>query len=226
MVKDDNKEAYFNLFVFGYVVVSVLFLSTVLSTFFFIDFTKAPLVSLVLMIIGALIIVGGYITGGVFLWKLIKRKFSKRPIDWIIIILISLFIFVSLVVAALITKFSPQELSFNILDKMIQTSWIVFGVSITIYAVVIGFVSSSSTDKAKQMYSDFSTTLYPILCVLVPLVASTIMLYCFYEKCMHMTTNISYIAFIASVICSPYCLLLCIHFLSRITKDKIENKSN
>ena len=116
MVKDDNKEAYFDLFVFGYVVVSVLFLSTVLSTFFFINFTKAPLVSLVLMIIGALIIVGGYITGGVFLWKLIKRKFSKRPIDWIIIILISLFIFVSLVVVTLITKFSPQELSFNALD--------------------------------------------------------------------------------------------------------------
>ena len=219
MVKSKRGINY-QLLVFSYTIVTVLVFSIMFSLLLFADFSKASLLSIILIVSGYILFIVGFIMGSILFWKFIGKRLEKGLVDWVIIFLIALFVALSLIVSALTTKFSSNELSFDKLDNMIQITWVVFGVSIALYTIIIGFISSSSGDLAKKLFSDFSISLYPIYCASVPLVISTIMIYCFYEKCIVITTTMAYVSFIVGVLCAPYCLLLCTHFLSNTIKNK------
>ena len=219
MISNEGNNKYRH-FVLAYTVITILVFSSISSAFFFTDFSKAKPLGIVLIIIGALLFTCGYIIGSVLLWKYFKKKLNKDLIDWVIVVLISSFISLSLIVAALTTKFSSNELSFDKLDRMTQITWVVFGVSITLYSIIIGFISSSNGNSMKSLLSDFTFSLYPVFCTLVPLIISTIMVYCFYDNNILMTTTLSHVSFVAGIFNAPYCLLLSIHFLSKTMKTK------
>ena len=221
--KPKNPKNY-TFLVFIYIGITIFIFSLFLSMIFSIDFKNAKPLGVVLIVIGLVgLFVGAVVLGYVF-WDLINFVYGKGLADLVSIILISLYVFVSLLLGMLITKFSTGELVFDKLNSMIQITWAVFGISITIYTVMVGFLSSLNKEKRKVVFDDYLISLYPVMVSSVSIVISSILLYCFFDKCSPFTNTMTNVSFIAAVLSVPYYLLSCLHLYRKITtinqKDK------
>ena len=212
--KKDKKIDYVSL-VFVYVLsLSIMLVSSAFTVVLAIKEGRLNEKTLTLWIVGSALLITAAIIFGVVIWKKLVKYYGDQ-FDPISILLITGYVLSSLVVAAFVTIYSSNNLTFELADRMVQLSWIVFGISNALYLAGIGSVFSKQSEQLKPFLSNYSIYLYPMVVMAAALVATSISLYCFYDSIKGVTGTLIYISFIASIMTVPYYLLLCFYLLKK-----------
>lgn len=218
----DSKN--YSFLVFVYICIAIFVFSLFLSMLFSIDFNNAKTISVVFIIIGLMCLPVGAVFLGYLFWVIINSVYGKGVADLVSITLTSLYIFISLLLGILITKFSIGESTFDKLNSIMQITWAVFGISITIYTVMVGFLSSLDKEKRRTVFEDYLMSLYPVMISSVSIMISSIILYCFFDNCLQFANTMVNVSFISSVISVPYYLMSCLHLYRKISTMQQEDK--
>ena len=221
-VKGNKRKLDYSTYILNYVLIlSLLYVSAAFTIVLAIKNNNLTDLKLVYWIIGsALLIIVGVIISAVVWSDLFK--YYRDKVDVVSIVLILAYLLISLSVSALVTIFSPSTLSFDMAERMTQISWIVFGISNALFLAGVSFVVSRIKEKNKQVLSNYSIYLYPMLAMSVVLVMSSIVLYCFYDNAKSVSDTLVYVSFITSILTVPYYLLLCFYLSNKNSKEKCE----
>ena len=176
-----------------------------------------PVLIILSCVIGALILAAAII----LLFKVIKKKYNLQSADGVMVFLITIYIGLSLTIVSLITLFSKQEPNFESIEKMVQISWTIFGVSIALYAIIIGLpsiISRKEGNVSQELASDIADSLNPIIYSLLSIIVATVLLYCFYDAQKDNAQSFAYVALISTLLSVPYYLIAGLRFLYKNNK--------
>lgn len=179
-------------------------------------------VNYIYIIISIIISISFLVLANLFLFKVLKEKHGLSSIDGPLVLLITCYIGLSLGLVALITKFSNTTLSFDGAEKMVQTSWTIFAIAISLYAIMVGLpsvIDKKENNTIKKLSINIIDTLNPILYSLLSIIIATVLLYCFYDKLPDSANSFSYVSLISTMISVPYYLLAGLRFLSKINEE-------
>lgn len=227
MNKKEQSQSYKYLAISSFYILTMMIFFGLLIPLVFFDFSSAPLVAVIFAIVGAICLAVIIVCVSIFFIKHVNKNISKEYRDYILIFLILIFVFLSLLVSALITKFSGSVVEKEKLESMVHIAWAVYGVSISIFLSIIALPNIILVkNKKKQLAIDIIQILYPNLASVAFAVLATIMFYYFYDDIPEQTYNFISNFLMTTVLCVPFYLIAGIHlfnkYLSIDAKD--ENK--
>ena len=175
----------------------------------------------VLIMIGASLIFGATMFWTFKLCFYINAFYKKRVLDVGLIILIIVYLFVSLLIAAFIIKQENSCKAYQDVVSINQLTWTLFGVSMPFFAVIVGlpsYIKRKETNTLNELALDILDTLYPILLSLLTGIVGTIMLYFFYDKYSYHIELLCTASFVSTIVSIPYYLLAGLYLLYKVNK--------
>lgn len=162
------------------------------------------------------------IGGSIGFYFIVKKKYGSNVLRVIPMILISIYIFSSMVFAACFSKYAQIEKTYEKIEKIVQISWTIYGVSIAFYAIIIGLPNliSLKKDEFEQSFaSNILDTINPIIYSTVCMVVSTLLFYCFFDNSVQTACNWTYTSFILNIFSIPYYLAASIYLLYKSNRQ-------
>ena len=186
------------------------------------DFASNTIWTNILAIIFEIWLISSFVVIVVLFYIFKVRRLWKDRINSFSYFLITGFVVISLTISAVLSKYTPQNQPFDVLDRIMSISWTIFGTATGLYVLLMGFLSNSG-EKNKEVInhrlSDLFLSLYPILITTALIIVSTLLLYCFYDNNPGTTNNFCYASLIMSIICVPYYLINAFKFSSKLAED-------